>query len=210
MTTIQDALLARRPHKRAVVARVKRLGRQLARQTKRYRGGLPAEVQSVDLLRRQTARLIRRELFSRRGRPIDLVALLRQRRPDGMPVWCLADPRYPLGEYNGAWRWPHKDSPAVAVALCNGRRIEAGNGGPGAELLRPSGMPALPRRVRSIVNSPLVTRHASMVGVLYQPDEWQQLHPDPALIVEWRDLPGQYYALAIWGGDRARIAEYVS
>lgn len=38
---------------------------------------------------------------------------------------------------------------------------------------------------------------------------WAQVRPDPALVVEWTDRPGEYYALAVWGHDGPRIVEFV-
>lgn len=52
-------------------------------------------------------------------------------------------------------------------------------------------------------------KRAMWLGVLYQPESWRQIDPDPALICEYTDLPGEYYALAVWGGDRAKIMEWV-
>lgn len=51
--------------------------------------------------------------------------------------------------------------------------------------------------------------NAKWMGILYQPDSWIEINPDPALIVEWKVLPKEYYCLAVWGGDKAQIEEFI-
>jgi len=209
-----STFLSRRPHKQAVVARVKALGRTLAKAHRRYQGGLAAERQSLESLRVETARQMRAELFGRKGRRIELVQLLGQRRADGQPVWALADPDAQIDALNGAWDWPAAGQPAEAIIYASrwGRviRIQAGQGGPGLPTLIPSGVPALPKRVRKLLRSTRLRRYAAWVGVLYQPEEWRRANPDPAVVVEWLDRPGEYYALAVWGVDRPWIMEFVA
>ena len=79
----------------------------------------------------------------------------------------------------------------------------------GASLQPGKGFPALPAKIRRLLTDKKIRKRAALVGVLYQPEEWRQANPDPALIVEWKALPGQYFALAVWGPDYHRIMEFV-
>lgn len=131
------------------------------------------------------------------------------RRADGSPVWALVDPRRPIDHYNGrhdtdgTTAWPRHDSTWYRYIPYDDKAKRL------AKSFIPDGMPALPKRVRALIKSPRVKRLATRVGVLYEPTTWREVKPDPALIVEWKDLPGEFYALAVWGGDRARIMEWV-
>src|SRR5438067_1058324 len=66
-----------------------------------------------------------------------------------------------------------------------------------------------PAQVRRILANPKTQKRANWVGALYQPESWTERNPDPAVVVEWKDLPGQYFALAVWGADYHRIMEFV-
>ena len=184
--------------------------RQARIEERRYDGGLPAELSSLRTIRtsrRDKARTARRQiLLSRVGRRIDLSAILKQRRADGLPRWTIADPDVPmeLGYQNGV------------IDTRGGIRIGhhyLGSGWTGMpepkRALTPSGLPALPPRVRELASDPQKRRRAKWVGVLYQPEEWEEINPDPALVVEWQAEPGVYYALAVWGDDGPAIMEFV-
>lgn len=233
---IEAALLGPRSTRGQIACEVRDLRREFQAIRARYAGGLPAELQSRDALlverglktaaptvtyssdsaaarrrRHMPRRAIRAAMAKQQGRPIDLIGLLRQRRPNGQPVWSLADPRQPLGRNNGAWYWPDRGV-AAAVVYCrkDSHRIYAGPGGPSdnIDLVAP-GLPPLPARVRELFADPKLAARCKWMAVLFQPAEWVEVNPDPAVIVEYTDLPGKYFALAIWGGDRARIAEWV-
>lgn len=189
----------------------------------RYRGGLKAEMDSRDTLLansglrsqlRQYSRshkrpAIRRAILSRRGRKIDLAGLLNLSRADGAPVWAVVDPRKPIDSSNGTQQqWSQKPS----TLHVGGLKIEV----PGLRRRKLDytavGLPPIPARVRELLTSPDYVKLRSRtvwMGVLYQPDEWTKKKPDPALVVEWIDNPGVYFALAVWGGDRAKIMEWV-
>jgi hypothetical protein len=145
---------------------------------------------------------MRAAYLGRMGRRIDLLSMLSLLRQDGSPVWTVADPRYRVAADNGGYdsdgdlRWPGRGSAYIRTqSPCKNRT--------------PQGMPPLPARVRQLVTDPAIRRRANRVGVLYQPEEWMQVRPDPALVVEWRDRPGEYYALAVWGADLPKIMEWV-
>lgn len=72
----------------------------------------------------------------------------------------------------------------------------------------PAGLPPIPQKVREMIASPTITRRANRIGILFQPAAWIETNPDPALVVEWRDLPGQFYVLAVWGEDAPQIQEW--
>lgn len=174
----------------------------------RYADGLPAERQSYDRLRRETRSQIRAAYLSRVGRRIDLVGLLRQRTEGRRPIWTVANPQFEIGSSNGAV----ESGGEVCVKTPRGqgvRRIETRRRTHQDRDFVPAGMPALPPRVRELASDPKVRRRAEWIGVLYQPEEWHEVDPDPALVVEWEDRPGEYYALAVWGGDQAQIFEFV-
>ncbi len=181
------------------------------RATHRYAGGLLAERQS-SLARREdavkTARLtVRRAYLSRVGRRIDLVALLRQRRADGKPLWTIRDPDGPLSDTTIGAYCADGLRPAQNVRIPCGDMRPAGR--MSQELAPAGGIPPLPPVARRAATDLKVRKRALWVGLLYQPDEWLEVRPDPAIVVEWRDRPGEYYALVVWGGDRARIMEFV-
>lgn len=182
-----------------------------------YVGGLPAEITSAKFRRKKAklaARLAARKAWvSRKGRPIDLVALLKQSRPDGLPLWALADPMrasdqnvrvdsggdYVVGNNNACGNYDNKLSSVIKVGRKTGRSMRPADG-----------IPPLPPVARRIVIDKDIRRRAHFVHLLYQPAEWLQVNPDPAIVVEWIDLPGQYFALCVWGADRPQIMEFVS
>lgn len=174
----------------------------------RYAGGLQAERQSYNRLRARTRSAIRAAYLSRVGRRIDLIALLRQRDQERRPVWTVADPLRKIDRYNG--RIENDGDVCVGkagsdgfVRLSSRRRID------GDSSFEPAGMPALPPRVRELASDPKIRGRARWIGVLYQPEEWHEIDPDPALVVEWKDRPDEYFALAIWGDDRPEIEEFL-
>lgn len=220
--------VSRRVQRRSVRRGVTRAANRLVAAQRRYAGGSPAEADSHRELRGRLRHELRAAVFGGVGRRIDLLALLGQCREIDyrrVPVWALVDPRRPIGEGNSSTApgdssgYPrvHYDAgpgryhycitvggvpvPFAAAAVARDRVPEY-------QRVQVVGIPALPPQVRAILADPRL-KHASMVGLLYQPDEWQQVRPDPALVVEWRDRPGEYYALAAWGHDGPRIMEFV-
>lgn len=170
-----------------------------------YRGGLAAERTSYEVARATAKSRLRAAYLSRVGRPIDLAGLLRQRRRSGAPRWAVVDPVQPISGNNGKF-----DTDGQLGIGGKWRDITGltESDGPRRAFL-PSGLPSLPPRVRDLATDDTIRRRANWVGVLYQPDQWREVEPDPALIVEWRDRPGEYFALAIWGGDRGQIEEFL-
>lgn len=167
----------------------------------RYAGGLPAEKQSRDALLKARRHAVRLTVLRGHGRRIDLRGLLNQSMPNGHPLWAIVDPRLPISRINGSY-----DSDGTIGIGNQWRTIH------GVERTKRNfiaqGMPVLPARVREMIGNVDADR-INWLGVLYQPDAWEEMKPDPALIVSYKDLPGEYYALAVWGGDRARIMEFV-
>jgi hypothetical protein len=193
---------------------------ELADRQVSYRDGLPAEQQSLSVYednaknRLAVARsVIRGHICSRKGRRIELAGLLCQRDKEGKPIWAIVDPRFPISRNNG-----YHDSDGTIG--WDGRGGPTGGSwyryAPPSEQLRintkafqPAGLPPLPAKVRRIINDPKIQKRACRIGILYMPDSWVEVNPDPALVVEWKDRPGEYYALAVWGADKPRIMEFV-
>lgn len=222
-----------RINRRSARAQVKIARRQLSRAKARYAQGTEAEAQSLRALIDATHLECRRTMLRSKGRKIALLGLLSQLRQDGNPLWALVNPLHKIGcssrwasglNSNGAYSMAQERSAqyserpagynvleingrdAITIPLDLGIVLESGGG---YRHLVPSGMPALPPKVRRILSNPKVLKRANWIGVLYQPAEWSKPNPDPALVVEWKDVPGEYYALAIWGGDYHRIMEFV-
>jgi hypothetical protein len=178
---------------------------------------------------------VRAIYLGRVGRRIDLMSLLALSRPDGTPCWTVADPldkgngqyvHYMRPEGMGAGNTSYMSSvlpgdivgQTVIVGTEKGETIFTphcrGDRSPGnlGRHVRPQGgLPPLPPAVRKLARDTKIRRRAKWIGVLYQPTAWEELrpNPDPALVVEWKDLPGEYYALAVWGHDGPRIMEFV-
>ena len=192
----------RRVSRTTVRRKVRQLLEQRREIKRRYAGGLPAETQSRDRMLAPIPAMVRLEIMRGRGRRIDLAALIRQRRKDGSPLWAVVDPTLPIGTGNGV---------VGKSSLRVGSRVHVSL--PAGPTLREDflavGLPVLPERVRQIVTDRDIRRRARWVGVLYQPQEWQQPEPDPAVVVEWKDAPGEFFALAVWGHDGPAIMEFV-
>jgi len=167
-----------------------------------YRGGLPAERQAAKEIRSEDRAEVRSIHMSGIGRRIDLIALLRQRDQQGRPVWTVADPKESVGRYNGIIS-------GDGILHVGYHEVETGRPTGGGKTFDPSPLPPLPQEARDLATDPWIRRRASWVGVLYQPQTWREVHPDPAIVVEWKSRPGEYYCLAVWGGDRAVIEEFV-
>ena len=188
-----------------------------------YRGGLPAEQQSAlaatswyHATAAQQRRTARAAALGHRGRRINLSAILGQLDRHGQPRWTIADPRSPISK--GEWQGNHYCPPnglrqREAVAWPNLRRdLDESVTVTGPALKTdylPAGIPPIPARVRRLIQDPHISRRARRTGILYQPESWAEMRPDPALVVEWDARPGEYYALAVWGGDSAEITEWL-
>lgn len=180
-----------------------------------YAGGLPAERGSVRYYSRAQRAAYRASwLRQRGGRRIDLESLLAMTRlvdDERVPVWALADPAREIEPRQGRW-WPTNG----LVTPGNKGDIIYHIGGvqwhiPSShtvETVIPGGMPPLPPAVRRLATDRHIRRRAKLIMVLWQPDEWLRVDPDPALIVEWKDLPDEYYCLACWGHDGPVIEEF--
>jgi hypothetical protein len=204
--------LERRPHSRAVASEVREIVRDLRRRrhdAAGYRGGLAAEQQSAVALRarrKADRRLLRASAMRRVGRRIDLIAMLNCRDAQGRPAWAIVDPRHSISSSNGRYDadgWRSVGGNYYAVGGLKARK----------EAAIPSGVPALPAQARELFTAPKFRRlrkRAKWIGVLYQPAEWTAVNPDPAVVVEWIDRPGEYYALMVWGVDGPAIQEFIS
>lgn len=197
---------------------------------KRYRGGTIAEIDSQRILHQQCRLEVRRTWLSRQGRKIDLISLLTQRREDGSPLWAIADPMMKLG---GEKRWSGTDtrngmiecssSAQTATYWVAAKSHQRSRWGSGYDLAASitvpmhdvnhdytaDAIPALPARVRALFGDKKIRDRAKFVALLYQPSEWRLPKPDPAVVVEWWDRPGEYFALAVWGVDGPAIMEFV-
>lgn len=224
--TPTDLMQYLQPRVRLGAARgaVRHMRRELHSARRRYAGGTVAEAGSLRAIVSSTRLECRREFLGRQGRRIDLLGLLGQKRRDGSPVWALVCPLHPICADNGGvkqtptaleYRLPCGDkyTPITAPYALTRRSnpVSVASESDETSLLRaPSGIPALPRHVRRMLADPKILRRAARIAVLYQPESWQVRKPDPALVVEWIDRPGEWYALAVWGGDAPRIMEFVS
>ena len=205
--------LQKRPHKRHVARRVGEVRRRLHRMRRRYGGGLRAEQDSRRQLVDEAKQEARGLILGRRGRRIHLELLLRQRREDGNPRWTLVDPTRPVCFVNGGYDSDgdvRVGGTSIIQSKTIGLRQKAfWHKQHGGNARYPDGgFPALPGRVRRLASDPAIRKRAEWVAILYQPHEWRQVDPDPALVVKWKGVDG-YYALAVWGGDRARLMEFV-
>lgn len=173
-----------------------------------YEGGLAREVMSEEkrkagaLARSRLA--VRRAWLSRQGRPIDLVALLRQTRKDGTPVWSIVDPTK-TGNQEGKF----DTDGTILIGGSWKRFFKDGDPQRPRKAFVPVGIPPLPRQARRLLTDKKIRERARWVGLLFQPEEWLEVQPDPAVVVEWKDLPDQYFALAVWGHDGPAVMEFV-
>jgi hypothetical protein len=219
--------LDRRVLAKSVLSETREIVRDLRRrrhEAAAYNGGLPAERDSAKALRarrKADRRLIRAAAVRRLGRKIDLVGLLNLSRPDGHPVWAIVDPRGPINHSNGACgddgvRAIYSERETRPGAWCQETQWISGlrkRDQAGTSTSIPGGLPALPAQVREVFTAPAhrkLRRRAKWIGVLYQPAEWTHVDPDPAVVVEWRDRPGEYYALMVWGVDGPGIQEWIA
>lgn len=157
------------------------------------------------------------------GRKIDLEFLLRQMNKNRDPIWALVDPTKQLGRYNGRVvvgkrrmiyqigradedrQWPNTSITITTNEPWWANFYQTVD-------KQPTGFPVLPKRIRELVLDKSIRKDASFVAVLYKCSDWttsKVIPADPAIIMEWKSLPKEYYALAIWGGDRAEIMEFV-
>ena len=78
----------------------------------------------------------------------------------------------------------------------------------GGPQLVPSGIPPIPAEARQIIQDKRVRRRAEDVLVLYMPEVWAEVDLDPAVVVRWHGR-SDWHCLAVWGGDRAQIEEFM-
>jgi hypothetical protein len=214
-------LLERRPNRRSIVRRWKQLHQQQCRVLSRY-GDSPGERQSARAAFEEFHRRQRALICSRWGRRIDLIALLKQCNEKGEFFWGLADPFRLFGSANGysyikqsgekrgIRRIFHANrSIWCEVTIEHPLSIDLPNWGHTCIV---TATPPLPPRVRAIALDPKLRKRARWIGLVFPLDHtWMvQREVDPALVAEWEDRPGEYYALAVWGKkDRPRIMEFV-
>jgi hypothetical protein len=213
-------LLERRPDRRSIVRQWRQLHRQQCMVLSRY-GRSTGERQSALTVFREFHRRQRVLLCSRWGRRIDLIALLKQCNEEGEFFWGLADPFREFGLYNGyafiqesgsnrgirhisladhPWREARIEHPLSIDVKGWGHRCVV------------AATPPMPPRVREMALKPKLRKRARWIGLVFPLDHsWMvQKQVDPALVAEWKDRPGEYYALAVWGKkDRPRIMEFV-
>ena len=189
------------------VCRAEEIKERYREQVTLYAGGLPAELATLATLGKSVAAELEKNYLRQIGRPIDLKALLGQRDAKRRPVWTVANPLWPVSTCNG----DVEDDGDVCVKISAGKFTRISTGKQildGNTNVTPTGIPPLPQEARDIVNNDRLQSYAKWIGVLYQPDGWSE-RKDPAIVVEWEALPGEYFCLAIWGGDRSQIEEFV-
>lgn len=153
-----------------------------------------------------------------RSQQIDLFGLLKMRTAKGMPVWSFVSPYYALVDSyifgNGDYTIPENDHGYGSIPIALRTRVEIDGYGDNYKLTAKS-FPILPDRVREMVNDKDNRSKSKFMGVLYKQEDWAitkapEQPRDPALIVQWRDVPG-YFCLAIWGReDRPQIQEFTN
>lgn len=212
--TIDDALGAP-PDVQRIASEVSQAVKEHRQKREAYAGGLEAERQSWREIQSQGLARIRAAHLRGVGRPIDLIALLRQRNSHGMPIWAYADPARRLSSRNGGVMGSGNVAIAPATrenaekekdhVIVTGRSFSET---PGRTFI-PQGIPAIPARAREILQNGWIRQRAACIGILFQPQAWAEVDPDPAIVVEWRDLPGEHFCLAVWGDDRPAIEEFI-
>lgn len=218
--TLRESIAQPRPRLstvRAAIRGIRRTLRSEIRATESYRDGLAAEDQTSRRRRAEALTVARRQArevyLSRQGRRIDLPGLLRQRDGAGKPLWAIFDPMQQL--YNGACRMSEGKRDSDGTMMISGKWVKIpgcdwkNQSGVVTAFLPAGGIPPIPARARELFRDRKIRRRAKWVGLLYQPEEWLAAKPDPAVVVEWCDRPGEYYALAVWGGDFRQIMEFV-
>ena len=171
---------------------------------------------------------IRQAQLRRRGRRIDLLNLVHLHGVSG-PQWSVANLFGKVSEYAYAYHesQPHQRRLHPGQAIANGshpcgiavaQRVDSRRAYErycvlpchhGDQVLIPAAVPPIPAKARKIADAARADQEVAWVGVLYQPSEWMARQPDPAIVVEYFDLPGEYYALCVWGGDKSAIMEFV-
>jgi hypothetical protein len=214
-------LLERRPDRRSIVRRWRQLHRQQCRILSRY-GNSPGEHQSALTALEELHRRQRVLYCSRLGRRIELLALLKQCNEKGEFFWGLADPVQQFGPSNG-YSYIQKSGPNRGIRrICwadlsvrnyvtieHPLSIDLPNWGYTCVV---KATPPMPPRVREMALNPKFRKWARWIGLVFPLDHtWMvEKQVDPALVAEWKDRPGEYYALAVWGRrDRPRIMEFV-
>lgn len=148
---------------------------------------------------------------------IDLISLLRMRTKSNMPTWSLVSPQHPIKEsfVRGTGTY---SIPRIEIDSMYGYRLEINTGKtiPGLvyyeHALYPKSFPVLPDKVREMIRQ--YKYDTVFMGILYKESDWEiaevpKAVPDPALIVQWKGIEDKYFCLAIWGGDRSEIQEFV-
>lgn len=179
---------------------------------RQFRNCLPVEKLSRSAVLASIVTRVKEAVFRTKGREIDLIALLSSGWNNGSPGWALINPLHDrIGAYNGRVEigvntavftvFSHEENTTVDI------RIHSENiSDEGGRRFDPEPPAILPDRVRELAQK--VARRTKWLGILYKPQGWKQPKADPALIVEWKGIPNRYFALAVWGADRARIEEY--
>jgi hypothetical protein len=171
----------------------------------------PAEIPSIEKLLEEENLALRKLKAKGRvqGRKIDLIKLLNLKNKNGDLRWMIADPRRELGQFNGAY-YPKRGTIYSSYREIDIHPVSERNIFDFREVIHVAeGFPILPQRIRDMIKTLRDAGDCSMIAVLFQPKLWRKYKEDPALIVEYKDLPGEYYALAIWGGDRPEIEEFL-
>lgn len=210
--TFEGAALAERTPKSTVESLVGEARARLRTEIEAcagYRGGLPMELRSAAQRKlaavTEARRAARVAVLGGTGRRIDLAALLRRRNQEGQPIWTIADP---VTATDREGTFDTDDTIAIGGTWRTIKDIRSPRD-KDRKAFQPAGLPPLPPEARTILTDRKIRKRAAWVGVLYQPTEWREVRPDPAVVVEWRDRPGEYFALCVWGGDRAQIMEFV-
>lgn len=153
-----------------------------------------------------------------RSQQIDLFGLLKMRTAKGLPVWSFVSPYYPLTDSfilgDGDYVIPENEYGYTSGPVALRCRTPI-NGYESGDKFIAKSFPILPDRVREMINNNDNRSKSKFMGVLYKQEDWAitkapEQPRDPALIVQWRDVPG-YFCLAIWGrADRPQIQEFIN
>lgn len=152
-----------------------------------------------------------------RSQQIDLFGLLKMRTAKGFPVWSFVSPYYSLTEsyIMGSGDYVIRENFGYRSETVFLRTNTPINGFSSGDTFKAKSFPILPDRVREMIKDPKNESKARFMGVLYKQEDWAitkapEQPRDPALIVQWRDVPG-YFCLAIWGReDRPQIQEFIN
>lgn len=159
---------------------------------------------------------------------IDLLSLLKMRKPNGQPKWALVNPYYTTQAWNGGYfrsGWMSRRHDQIVIGKGREKQCDiltikkdsiiykSGWKVPEGRCLIPNGgFPSLPKRIKELILSKEV-QDAYSVAILYQPLSWTEEYlvkipdPDPALLIR-KTARHLFECLAVWGYDGPQIQEF--